>query len=230
MNKTVIITGANGNLGTAVVEKFLSAGWQVIATVAQAGEIESMTKHPKLDARAVNLTNETETAEFVQSVIEKYKSVNAALLLVGGFVAGGIETTSGSDLMKQYSLNFETSYFTARPLFNHMMANNDGRLVFVGARPALKPVDGKSMVAYSLSKSLVFKLAELLNAAAKGKNVTATVIVPSTIDTPMNRKNMPDANFENWVKPQQIAEVMEMICADIGLPLRETVVKIYGNS
>ncbi len=70
------------------------------------------------------------------------------------------------------------------------------------------------MIGYALAKSLLFKLAEFLNAAAKGKNVAATVFVPSTIDTPQNRKSMPDKDPGDWVKPSQIAELMEMIVSD----------------
>src|SRR5437868_2846817 len=98
MKKTIIITGANGNLGTAVVEKFLNTGYQVVATVSATSAIESIVPHPDLDVRAVNLTNESETAQFVEAVINQYKSIDGALLLVGGFAAGNIENTSGEDL------------------------------------------------------------------------------------------------------------------------------------
>jgi short-subunit dehydrogenase len=103
-------------------------------------------------------------------------------------------------------------------------------LVFVGGRPALKPEQGKGMIAYALSKSLLFKLAEFLNAEAKGKNVVASVIVPSTIDTAENRKSMPDANPANWVKAEQIAEVLEFICSEEGSIVREPVYKVYNNA
>jgi NAD(P)-dependent dehydrogenase (short-subunit alcohol dehydrogenase family) len=111
-----------------------------------------------------------------------------------------------------------------------MLQNNSGRLVFVGARPALQPEDGKKMLAYALSKSLLFRLAEFINAAAKGKNVTASVIVPSTIDTEINRQSMPKADFVQWVQPAQIADTLEFICSDKGLPLRESVYKLYNNA
>lgn len=228
--KTVIITGANGNLGSAVTEKFLVSGYRVIATVSHSDAIYSVPGHPLLDVYAVNLTDENETLKFIEEVTEKYKTVDAGILLVGGFASGGIDNTSGTDLRKQYSLNFETTYFVCRPLFNFMLQQNNGRLIFVGARPALKAEDGKSFLAYSLSKSLVFKLADLLNEAAKGTNVSTSVVVPGTIDTPINRKNNPTSNFDDWVKPQQIADVMEMICSGTGAPLRESVLKIYGNS
>ena len=134
------------------------------------------------------------------------------------------------DIKEQINLNFDTAYNTVRPLFSHMLANNNGRIVFIGSRPALKAADGKNLIAYSLSKSLLFKLAEFLNANAKGKNVTITVVVPSTLDTEINRKSMPKANPDNWVKPETLAEIMEFVVSDKASDLRETVLKVYNNS
>ena len=85
------------------------------------------------------------------------------------------------------------------------------------------------MLAYALGKSLLFNLAEMLNEESKGKNVTATVIVPSTIDTAINRKAMPDVNPEDWVKPEQLAEILEFVISEKGSPLRETVLKVYSK-
>jgi NAD(P)-dependent dehydrogenase (short-subunit alcohol dehydrogenase family) len=143
---------------------------------------------------------------------------------------GKIEATSGDDLKKQLALNFDTAYNVARPVYRHMVANNYGRIVLIGSRPALQPADGKNMIAYAMSKSLLFRLAEYINAESKGKNVTATVIVPSTIDTPPNRKSMPDADPSKWVKPGDLAEIMQFVISDSGSALRETVLKVYNNS
>ena len=111
-----------------------------------------------------------------------------------------------------------------------MVENNFGRIVFIGARPALKAEAGKSLIAYGLSKSLLFKLAEYINADAKGKNITASVLAPSTIDTPPNRKSMPDTDPSKWVKPEALAEIMEFIVSDKSSALRETVLKVYNNA
>jgi len=229
-SKVVIITGANGNLGTATVKKFLGEGYYVVAVDGKSNHLEFALGNAAFEFHSVNLTSETETGSFVQSVIEKHGKVHAAMLLVGGFAMGNIEATSGTDIHKMYSLNFETAYFVARPLLAHMKANGYGRLVFIGARPALKPGGGKNMVAYSLTKSLLFNLADLINAETKGTNVVASVVAPSTIDTAINRESMPDADPNNWVKPEQIADVLEFICSDKGLPLRESVYKIYNNA
>jgi NAD(P)-dependent dehydrogenase (short-subunit alcohol dehydrogenase family) len=224
--KTVIITGASGNLGTAVTNLFLEKGYQVVATAGK----ESAIKHQHFDARPVDLTDEAAAADFVQQTVDKYGQVHAALLLVGGYAAGNIEGTSGEDISRQIALNFNTAYFIARPLFKHMKQNKEGKIVFIGARPALAASYGKDLVAYGLSKSMLFRLAEYINEESKGTNVTATVIAPSTLDTPPNRKSMPDVDPDDWVKPDNLAEILEFVVSEKGSALRESVLKVYSNS
>ena len=228
--KTVIITGANGNLGSAVTAKFLEKGYKVIATVVAESMISELPPHENLEVLVVNLTNETETEVFVLNTIEKYKQIDAALLLVGGFAMGNIAATKGEDIDKQISLNFKTAFHVVRPLLTHMIESENGRIVFIGARPAIEPKQGKELVSYGLSKSLLFKLAEYINEEAKGKNVTATVVAPSTLDTPLNRKSMPDVNPDIWVKPQKLAELLEFSVSDVSSILREVVLKAYNNA
>ena len=228
--KLVIITGANGNLGSAVTKEFLDKGYKIVATVVTEAMKNDFEANENLDVRVVNLTNEDETDSFVKAVIEKYKKVDAALLLVGGFAMGNVAATGATDIHKQLSLNFDTAYHVARPLFQHMMQNGNGRIVFIGARPALDATAGKNLIAYGLSKSLLFKLAEYLNEEAKGKNVAAAVVVPSTLDTQLNRQSMPDVNPDIWVKPSALAEVLEFIVSEKSSVLREPVLKVYNNA
>lgn len=225
-----MITGANGNLGTATVKKFLDEGYRVVAVDHSNNHLGFAASNKNFEWQTVDLTAEKTVEAFVGDLIRRYGTLDGALLLVGGFAMGGIETTGGEELRKMYSLNFETAYFATRPLFQHMLHNGYGRLVFIGARPALKPEQGKAALAYSMTKSMLFTLAGILNAEAKGKNVVTSVVVPSTIDTPPNRQSMPDANPDNWVTPEKIAEVLEFICSDKGLALREPVYKVYNNA
>lgn len=227
---TVIITGANGNLGSAVTNIFLSKGYKVIATVINEAAKKDFVENENLQVEVVNLTNEEETALFLQQAIEKYKKIDGALLLVGGFAMGNIYQTKSDDIKKRIALNFDTAYHVARPLFQHMIENNNGRIVFIGARPAINANDGKNLIAYGLSKSLLFKLSEYINEEARGKNVTSTVVVPSTLDTPLNRKNMPDANPDNWVKPKELADILEFMVSGRSSSLRDTILKVYNNS
>lgn len=230
MAKNIIITGANGNLGTAVVKRFLDTGYKVIAVDNSGSHLGFADNKPGFELHSVDLSQEADVQTFTREAISLYGKIDGALLLAGGFAMGSIGETDGEALKKMFSLNFETAYHMTRQLFQHMLEKGYGRIVLVGARPALRPHDGKHAIAYALSKSLLFKLAELLNEEAKGKNVVVSVIAPSTIDTPPNRKSMPDADPGKWVKPEHIADILEFICSDKGDPLRESVYKIYNNA
>lgn len=108
--KTVIITGANGNLGTAVTRFFLDKQYRVVATVANETMKAAMVTAPQLDVQVVDLADETATANFVAAVVTKYSTVEAALLLVGGFAMGSVADTSSDAIDQQVSLNFKTAY------------------------------------------------------------------------------------------------------------------------
>ena len=235
MAKTAIITGASGNMGQAVVKKFADEGYKVIGTIipndpASLDPIAIGFPTDKFEKVVVDLTNEDDSAEFVANVTSKYGSVDAAVLTVGGFVMGSVAETTTSDIAKQFKLNFETAYNVARPIFVHMLKQNSGRIFIIGSRPGLNATNGKGMVAYGLAKSLIFRLAELMNDEAKGTNVVTSVVVPSTIDTPQNRKAMPHADPAKWVKPEAIADIIYFYCTDASSVLREPLLKVYNNS
>jgi NAD(P)-dependent dehydrogenase (short-subunit alcohol dehydrogenase family) len=230
MKKNVLITGASGNLGKATVQRFISEGYNVIATVSP-GKSVGFSVDGELHEYEADLTDEQSVNAVIEKIILDHATLDAALLLVGGFAMGNIKNTDGPALKKMLALNFDTAYFVARPVFNHMLSQpQGGKLIFIGSRPALKANDGKGTIAYALAKSLIFKLADLLNAEGASKNVTASVIVPSTIDTEANRNAMPDKDFSSWVKPEEIADAMVFLCSNSGKPLRETVLKIYNRS
>ena len=228
--KTAIITGASGNMGHAVIKKFINEGFKVVGTVIPNDPVPMDFPADKLDKVVVDLMNEDDSARFINDVTSKYGSVDAAVLTVGGFAMGSVAETKTSDIAKQYKLNFETAYNVARPVFVQMMKQNSGRIFIIGSKPGLSSVNSKGMVAYGLAKSLIFRLAELMNAEAKGTNVVVSVIVPSTIDTSQNRKSMPDADPAKWVKPEEIADVIYFYCTDAAAVLREPVIKVYNNS
>jgi len=227
--KTILITGASGHLGSSVTRLFLDKGYRVVAVVARKENL-GFLKHERLDIRQADLTDEAAANELVQYAIHTYGPLEAGLLLAGGFATGSLRNTTGKHISTQMSLNFNTAYFVARPMFQHLLQQGKGNIVFVGARPALQPGQGKDMVAYGLSKSLLFRTAELMNEEARGTAVTATVIVPSIIDTPVNRKAMPDAHFNDWVKPGQLAGILHFIVSEPASAIRESVVKVYNNA
>ncbi len=230
MAKIAIVTGSSGNLGQEVVKKFIATGYKVIGTVTSQDTTADNFPTDQFERVVVDLMREEDSARFVKSVIDQYKRIDAAVLTVGGFAMGKIEETSASDIAKQYQLNFETAYNIARPVFVQMMKQTRGRIFLVGSKPGLNAKNGKGMIAYGLAKSLIFRLAELMNEEAKGYNVVTNVIVPGTIDTPQNRKAMPDADFNNWVKAEEIADIISYYCSDAAAVVREPVIKVYGNA
>ena len=228
LSKTIIVTGASGNLGKAIVKKFIDKEYNVIGIVHK--KQNNISGENNLEETELDLLNEENSEKFVSGVVEKYGAIDVAVLTAGGFASGNIDKTKTSDITQQYQLNFETAYNIARPVFLQMMKQGNGRIFLIGSRQGLNILKGKSAVAYSFSKSLLFRLAELLNAEAKGKNVVASVIVPSIIDTPSNRESMPDANFSDWVAPSAIADVIYFYSSNEGNPIREPVIKMYGKS
>lgn len=230
MKKVILITGANGNLGAVTVRTFLDAGYKVVAVARSGSELGFAKDYRNFELHQVDLSDENAVSLFIQEAITLYATIHGALFLAGGFAMGDLTKTTREGIDKMISINFETAFIPSKILFQHMVQNNYGRLVFVGARAPLEANQSKGIIAYSLSKSLLFHYAEILNAEAKGKNVTASVIVPGTIDTKANREAMPDADFSKWVSPESIADVMEFICSDKSQSVREAVYKMYGDA
>ncbi len=227
---SIIITGANGNLGQAVVKRLLKDGKYLLAATGKSGN-DNIPDNKNLEISVVDLTNEEQVQSFVEKSLRKHPETNAAVLLVGGFAMGKLTETGKADLDKMINLNFYTAYNMVRPLLAHFLSRPEGgRFILIGSRPGLNAADGKNFFAYSLSKAMIFKLAGFINAEGKDKSVTATVIVPSTIDTETNRKAMPDADFSKWVPADNIADAISFALSETGGMLRENIIKIYNKS
>jgi NAD(P)-dependent dehydrogenase (short-subunit alcohol dehydrogenase family) len=187
-------------------------------------------KNDHFEKVEVDLGSEKEAENLFKQIISDHGVIDAAVLTVGGYASGKIAETGITDINKQYKLNFETAYNSARPVFLQMMKQKNGRIFLIGSRPGLEAKSGKGMIGYSLAKSLIFRLAELMNDEAKGTNVVVCVIVPSTIDTPQNRQSMPDVDFTKWVKAEDIAEIIYFYCTPQASVIRESVIKVYNFS
>lgn len=228
--KTAIVTGASGNLGQAVVKKFLAERYCVISTIMPNDPVVIGIRGKDFETAVVDLMDEKAAGQFVEFAAVKHGTIDAAILTVGGFAMGKISETKTADIEKQYKLNFETAYNIARPVFVQMMQQGSGRIFLIGSRPGADMKISKGTVAYGLAKSLIFRLVELMNEEAKATNVVTSVVVPSTIDTPQNRAAMPDADFNRWVTPETIADIIYFYCSNEAAALREPVIKIYGKS
>lgn len=228
--KTAIVTGAFGNMGQAVVKKFLAEAYYVIGTLVPNDSVSIDINGKSFETAVVDLMNEEAAQQFVEFAAVKHGSIDVAVLTVGGFATGKIADTKTADIAKQYKLNFETAYNVARPVFAQMLQQSSGHIFLIGSKPGLDMKNSSGMVGYGLAKSLIFRLAELMNEEAKGTNVVTSVVIPSTIDTPQNRKSMPQSDFTKWVTPETIADIIYFHCTNAATALREPVIKIYGGS
>lgn len=224
MERNLIITGAAGNLGKAVVEKFKREGYRIIATVLP-GSGESVEEAD--DVYEVDVTNEIAVRDFANDYIMQYGEVDAIALLVGGYESGDIENTGLTELDKMIKLNFYSAFNMVKSFLPLMKKADFGDFLFIGARPALQPEDAKNVVAYALSKRLVIELADYVTEDVKNTKIRAHVFIPSIIDTPVNRESIPDADFSKWVGTAEIAEAMHYAVNNPSL--RNMTFKLYGG-
>lgn len=229
MAKSIIITGAAGNLGQTVVGKLLEEKYRLDLVLGPHDRPEHL---PAGDYHhnVVDISQESAAREYVEQATERHDAIHAALLLVGGYAGGGFSETGAGELRKMFQLNFETAYFMARPLLEVFKQQGHGRFVFIIARSALRPEEGRKQIAYSLGKGLVRQLAELINAEGEPHGIVAHTIAFSTLDTPANRKAMPKADPTKWVSTEQAADTIAFLLSDAGQALRDPVLKLYGNA
>lgn len=204
MKKTVLITGAGGNLGEAAVLKFLKEGFRVVALVSPGKKLPYKAEG-HITVIDVDLTNQVNTHKLIE---ELDGNLDAVLLLAGGYMYGEFGDVTSEQIKKMISLNFDTAFHVAQPALKKMIRQNSGRIVLVGAQPALNADAGQHATAYALSKSLVFQLAEILQAAGSSNHVSTSVLVPSILDTPQNREAMPNADFSKWTSLTDAADTL----------------------
>ena len=226
--KHVMVSGAGGSLGEAVVKKFLQEGYMVSGIARSKQKNSESVKN--LHLIDVDLSDEAAVEQMVEAEVKRHGKIDVAVLTAGGFAMGSIKESKSSDILQQYKLNFETAYNLARPVFLQMQKQGHGRIFFIGSRPGIEASKSKGMTGYGLSKSLVIRLSDLINEEALGTDVVSTVIIPSIIDTPPNRSAMPDADFSKWVKAEEIADIIYRHSTPEMNALRETVLKVYGRS
>lgn len=209
MQNKAIITGASGNLGDAAVKLFCNSGFDVIA-VSNKKAIDNNNK--AVDSYMVDLTDDGLVKEFTDVIIKKHKVIDCVLMFAGGFAAGKIEKTNSEDLGKMFSINFKTAFFLTRHLLPHFTENKKGTFIFTGSLPGMNASETTGAAAYGLSKSLLFRLAEMINTEHEKNHLQAFVLVPTTMDTPQNRLAMPGADFNKWLKPETVAAKALQAC------------------
>lgn len=232
MSRSVLLTGAAGNMGKAVLQRLLEDDHTLYVPLAPSDEWPSLDPKSTAPIRTtrLDLTQEEAVATYVSQLIAEDPALDAAVLCVGGWKPGNIANTVARDIYQMIELNFLTAFHLVRPLLSHFQHTGRGQFILIGARPALVPAEAKKNIAYALSKSLLFRLSEVIAEEGKGYAISSTLIVPSTLDTPSNRASMPDADPSRWVQPADIAQTIAFLLSSTGEQMRDSVIKIYHRS
>lgn len=210
MARSVIVTGGFGILGQAVAQAFAAKGDKVARIdFAPAAQVPLAGA---LDIGGVDLTSADATAAALTRVVEAHGGVDVLINVAGGFTWETLEGGSLASWAKMQAMNLTTAATVTQLALPHLKNSQAGRIVNIGAGAAIKA--GMGMGAYAASKSGVHRLTEALAEELAGSSVTVNAILPSIIDTPTNRADMPDADFSQWVQPEAIADVIAFLASD----------------
>ena len=224
----ILITGADGNMGSAVAHKFLQEGHQVFGSMRPGTHSEELAAHASFTRLEADLMQEEPLAQAIEDLSQP---IHVAVFTVGGFGMGSIESSALADLDKMLKINVHTAFVSTKAVFAHMKAHGEGgRMVLVSSRPGLDPKQGGTTLPYTLAKATIPALADILNVEGAKHGIVTSVVAPSMIDTPVNREAMPKADFSQWVTPEAIAEVIYFATTEKGQILREPILKLYGQS
>jgi len=234
--KTVLVTGATGGLGKAVVKRFIGSGAVVAAVYRDdagfrrlldfVGEAEGSLSGFKAD-----VTSEPEVRTMVDGVLARYGRVDALLNLVGAFRGGpDIAGTAEDDWDFLMRTNLKSAFLCSRAVLPAMMKAGSGRIINVAARPAVEKKGRAKAGAYAVSKAGVVLLTETIAEEFRRSGITAHCIAPGTIDTPENRAAIPDADFSKWTDAADIAEVLLFLVSDASAVTSGAVIPVYGKS
>ncbi|TYP93417.1 NAD(P)-dependent dehydrogenase, short-chain alcohol dehydrogenase family [Fodinibius salinus] len=234
-DRHIVITGGAGVLGSAVVQLLAGSGAPCSVPCFNEAEQETfeLSSHENVFTQAgIDLTDEERAQSFYKDAIEYQGPLWGSIHIAGGFGVGNIEDTPLTDFNKQIQLNTVTCYNSCRTAVQAMRSSgySGGRIVNIAARPALEPRQGKGMTAYTVAKAGVAALTESLAAEVVEDDILVNAIAPSVIDTPQNRDAMPDANFEDWPNPQQLAKQIAHLVSPENEVTRGSVVTVYGKS
>jgi NAD(P)-dependent dehydrogenase (short-subunit alcohol dehydrogenase family) len=224
--KVVLVTGADGGLGTYVTQAFLDSGATVVGT---SRKIQSSDfSQPNFTALRGEISGLEGAQSLIREVVAKFGRIDVLAHTVGGFAAGqSIAETDDATFQRMLDLNLNSVFHILRSALPTLRLSGSGRVIAIGSRAALEP--GAGVGAYSASKAAMVSLIKTVALENKEAGLTANVILPGTMDTPANRKSMPDANFSKWVRPGAVASLMVWLASDAGKDVNGAVIPVYGS-
>jgi NAD(P)-dependent dehydrogenase (short-subunit alcohol dehydrogenase family) len=226
MDRTVIVTGGTGGLGAAVTRTMLDGGWRVVVPWFEEGELKRVEEHDRLELVQADLTDPDSAKSVVATAGD---SLRALVNLVGGFAMGGrVHETPVEHFEQQLRLNLRPTYLMAAAAIPVLLDAGGGAIVCCSSRAAVQPFAGAA--GYITAKRAVLAFVDALHEEYHDDDIRTNAILPSTIDTPANRASMPDADFDTWVKPEEIARVIALLCSDDARVTSGAHIPVYGRA
>ena len=229
-DRTVMVTGAAGNLGRAVATAFAERGANLVLVDLQRERLEAFgpaSQHRML--APANLLVQDEVNATVSAALAHFGRIDVLCNLAGGFRMGeAVHETSDETFDFLFDLNTRSLLHCVRAVVPHMMAGGGGRIVNVGAFAAQKGAPG--MGAYTASKAAVIRLTEAMAAELRERHINVNCVLPTIIDTPENRAAMPDADPARWVSPLDLAHVIVFLASDAARAVHGSALPVSGLS
>lgn len=231
-DRHVVVTGATGALGQAVVQVLVEAGAICHAPVRSAESLSrfQMARHSNVQVEVdVDLSVESSASAFFEGLPALWASVHC----VGGFAMTPLEQTSDDEFRRMMRTNALSCFLSCREALKQIRASSDspgGRIVNVAARPALEPRSGAGMVAYTASKAAVAAITEALAQEVAPEGIWVNAVAPSIMDTEANREAMPDADHDQWAKVEEVAATIAFLASPQNTSTRGGIVPVYGKT
>jgi NAD(P)-dependent dehydrogenase (short-subunit alcohol dehydrogenase family) len=224
--KVVLVTGANGGLGTYVTQAFLDARATVIGTSRKIQQSDFLS--PSFTALPGEISSGERARSLVDQVVARFGKLDVLAHTVGGFAGGqSIADTDDATFQRMFDLNLNSVFHILRATIPALRQTGNGRIIAIGSRAALEP--GAGVGSYSASKAAMVSLIRTVALENKDAGLTANVILPGTMDTPANRKSMPNADFLKWVRPSTVASLITWLASDAGKDINGAVIPVYGS-
>ena len=224
-NQVVIVTGANGGLGTFVTAAFLEAGAQVVGTSRQIDGKAFL--HPNFEAIPADLTRPHNATHLVADTLDKFGKIDVLVHTTGGFAGGALlHETDDATWESMLDLNLRVAINILRAVLPPMRKQERGRIVAIGSRAGVEP--SPNISAYSATKAALVSLVKTAALENRKLGITANVILPGTIDTDANRRSDPKADRTKWVSPQKLAALAVFLASDEGAEITGAAIPVYG--